>query len=636
VSTASARAAAKNHRRRGGQGVRSREARSVALNLLDYPPEHRRTWLRTLSEREREYVFAEVERETGTLYGLWHDDPVGFIYDVLEETCTPDQERILSTLAAPGVKRVAVPAGFGVGKTFISGRLTAWAGATRPIGAMQIVTIAPQWRQVREQLWPHIKTAVAKGGLPGKTDTMQWVAKDPLGNLVRVAYGFAASPNDEAAMQGIHANPELVLIVDESGGIAPSIGKGTNNLLTGNARMLAIGNPAMNDPGSWLEGLALRGADPEVKGTELIQISALDSPAITGVPTPICTACVPNLDGHTIAQGINGESHLPSWDWLFDTLHEYGVMIPRETRDLDLIRAEIRESGQPYLIAKVLAEFPKDTGGQVIPASWVEGALAKEDPLNHDACDHMNLSCTATELAEGYVRLCDLGLEDETDKIAVPRGAWVRLGVDVAADGGDEFTIYRMVGDMIHPIHHSAGAQNADPNVVAEKVLDQIDRAQRLAVALGSEAPVRVKVDKNGLGWGVVGNLQRWADTNRHQAQIVGVMVSESPRTEDAAAVMRPYRKRDEMWLAGRFQMQPDPSTGFGRIRLRIDHKAKVQMSTPLYDNNSGGYIVVESKKGMKKRGLQSPDRAEAALLALYEPLPIGGRRRRGLLTDFE
>lgn len=612
TGTIDARAAASRHGR--GKGVKSNEARSIALDLIEAPKEQRRTWLHTLGEKERAFVFSEVQRELGTLYGLWHDDPYGFVEDVLGETQWGLQRDVTNSVALPGVNRVIVPAGFGVGKTFLAGRLVAWAGAANPIGTIKIVTTATRMRQVRSQLWPHIKTAVGKGSLPGRTDTVQWVSEDLYGNDVQIAYGFSAPPNDEAAMQGIHGTPKLLLVVDEAGGIAPLIGKGTNNLLTGDARMLAIGNPAMNEPGSWFEGASAEGEDPDEPGTVTIRIAALDSPGITGEPTPICRACIPNLDGHTISEGINGKSHLPDRTWLMRTLREYGVLVPRDA-DLETIRAAARDSGVPYIIAKVLAEFPRDAGNQILPSSWVEAAEQMEDPLGRD-----------------YVRLCDLGLHDETADFTVKKGAWVRLGVDVASDGGDEFAIYRMVGDVIHSVHHSSGAQNADSNHVSEVVLQEIDRAERLAAALGSKHKVRVKIDRNGLGWGVVGNLERWAKTKRHKAQIVGVMVSESPEKDDESAPMRPYRKRDELYLAGRFLFQPDPGTGFGRIRLRVDHKCKVQLTLPAFGNNASGYIVVESKTNMKKRGVSSPDRAEAALLAAYEPFPLTRNKRRGLL----
>lgn len=611
----------------------------MALTLLETPRDARRAFLHSLTVRDKEYVFGEVQRELGTLYGLWHDDPVGFVNDVLGETVWSLQGEILAATAVEDNERIIVPAGFGVGKTYIAGRLTAWAVATNVIGTMTVVTTAPKMRQVRSQLWPHIKTAVAKGRLPGRTDTVQWVARDMYDNDQQVAYGFSASPTDESAMQGIHGKPKLLVIADEAGGLSQMIGAGTNNLLTGDAKLVAIGNPAMNEPGSWFEGAVNDGNDPAIPETVSIQISTLHSPAITGEPTPICRACVPNLDGHTISGGK--KSHLPDWSWLRRTLREYGVMLPEDCTDLEVVRELCRESGVPYLVAKVLAEFPKDSGNQVMPSSWIESATQAEDPLNHDDCldyalcsggHDASAACRATQLADDYVRLCDLGLATETDAHAVKRGAWIRLGVDVAADGGDELAIYRAVGDMIHHRHTSAGSVNADATVVVDKIVAEIDAAIALAKALGTERKVRVKIDRNGLGWGVASTLEAYVKSGRIDAEIVGVMVSESPEVEDESAVMRPYRKRDEMWLAGRFMLQPDPKTGLGRLRLRVDQKCAVQLSHPKLGNNAAGFTLIESKASMKARGLTSPDRAEGALLAVYEPLPINPRRRLGIL----
>ncbi|MDV6291339.1 hypothetical protein R2F25_38660 [Streptomyces sp. UP1A-1] len=571
-------------------GVVSRDAANVADILLRAPaPDRRRAFKHALTARERPHVMREVERATGSMYGLWHDTPSGFIEDVLGESIWSRQREIVD--AVPFHKRIAVPAGFGVGKTWIAGRLVAWAGAVNAPGTMVIVTTATRFRQVRNQLWPHIRKTVARAGLPGYCDTTQWKIPDQWGNDVIVAYGFTAPENDEAAMQGIHGTPKLLIVVDEAGGIARTIGNGTNNLLTGDARMLAIGNPAMDDPRSWFEGLCEEGEDPEEPSTITIPIATFASPAITKERVPYCNDCPDGVPPHSLA------IHLPDQDWVDRTIREYGP-------------------DHPYVIAKVHAKFPKGGGGLTIPVTWVEAAQQSDDPTG-----------------PGWRRLCDLGIDGETATHTVKDGAWVRLGVDVAADGGDEFVISRIVGDVIETRYAASGAINDDQVLLAEKVLEEIAAAQRLADVLGSPHAVRVKVDQNGIGHGVVSMLKRWADTGRHQAQIVGVMVSESPEQDDPGAQMRPYRKRDEMWLATRGLLQPDPSTGLGRLRLRVDRQTGIQLSTPKLGSNSAGYSVVESKKAMKQRGMKSPDRADAALLTVYEPEPINPPRRRGLLN---
>jgi hypothetical protein len=45
-----------------------------------------------------------------------------------------------------------------------------------------------------------------------------------------------------------------------------------------------------------------------------------------------------------------------------------------------------------------------------------------------------------------------------------------------------------------------------------------------------------------------------------------------------------------------------------------------MQLAAPSYRSNSSGKLLIESKADMSKRGIGSPDRAEAVLLALFEP----------------
>lgn len=586
------------------QGVRSNDASSVASALLDLPPGPRRKVIADLSPRELSFVLLETQRATGSLYGLWRDTPSGFVEDILGETVWSRQREILD--AVMKYKRTAVPAGYGVGKTHLAARSVVHFVNTRPVGEALCVTTATRFRQVRYQLWPHIRKVVARAGLPGTADTTQYKIPSADGVETVVAYGFTAPENDEAAMQGIHAR-SLLLVVDEAGGLAKTIGNGTNNLLTGDARMLAIGNPAMDDPGSWFETLCEDGWNESKPGTHIIPIPAIDSPAVTGELTPVCMDCVPNTDGHRIA-----DIHLPDQEWVDSTIEAYG-------------------EDHPYVQAKVYAKFPKDAGIRIIPSSWVDAAADMPEPEG-----------------EGYVRLSELGLGADTvmlegDEITVPgeddpfmvkRGAWVRLGIDVAAAGGDEFAIYRIVGDMVQHRHTSSGPQNGNAMTVAEKALGEIIAAERLARALGTTGKVHVKIDTIGVGWGIVGILQKWGKRGpgqRHTAVIVPVNVAEGPENSDEGAAMRPYRKRDELWLAGRALMQPDPR-GITRVRLRVDKRAKAQLAVPSYTANAGGFIVVESKKSMKSRGRNSPDRAEAALLAVYEP-GTNSRKNRGILN---
>ena len=182
-------------------------------------------------------------------------------------------------------KRVAVPSAFGTGKTHLAARAALWRSLVFPPGTSLTVTTATRFRQVVRQLWPHIRTAVAKANLPLHADQTQLKAYDSNGTEVVVAYGFSAPPHDEAAVQGIHA-PRLFIVVDEAGGISRIIGGAMRGLLTGeDTRLLAIGNPPTDDEGSWFELLCE--SDEERKHGKVITvlISAYDAPLQTGEKT---------------------------------------------------------------------------------------------------------------------------------------------------------------------------------------------------------------------------------------------------------------------------------------------------------------------------------------------------------------
>jgi intein/homing endonuclease len=470
--------------------------------------------------------------------------------------------------------------------TWSTARSTLWFGATRAPGTALVVTIAPRFRQVQRQMWPEIRKAHGRSGMPGVVDMTQWKIRLDSGLEWVIAYGLSAPPYAEDAVQGIHA-PELLLVVDEAGGIARTIGQNFRALLTGGAKMIAIGNPPTDDENSWFETFC--GEDE----TTTIPIPATATPNFTAERAPRCRSCPPTVPAHSLAK------HLVDPKW---------------------VRGAITEHGEeaPYVQAKVFARFPKGGASRTMPYSWVEVARERDEP----------------DPGPGWHRLRDLGLEDEDREWLVHDGDWVRLGVDVAADGGDEFVIARTVGNLGTIEHRSSGIDNEDPMSVAGKVLEHIRRASLLRDRLGTAAPVRVKVDVIGVGWGVVGALQSWRAEGLHDAEIVAVDVRENApeARQGIGETLRPWRQRDMMWLAGRDLLRPVGPGEPGRVRLRVDERVVAQLSGPTYGTNASGFTVIESKDHLKKRGLTSPDRAEAWLLSVFEP-PQKPRKRVRLLA---
>lgn len=574
---------------RAARADRPRVTATISRRLFDdlmaVPPEVRRTVYPDLSQRDMTELLAVARDVGGTPYALWRDDCPGFIEDVLGETMWSTSRRIMAALSSS--QRVAVPSCYGSSKTWSTARATIWFGATRPVGTALVVTIAPIFRQVQRQMWPEIRKAHGRSGMPGSIDMTQWKMPMQSGLTHTVAYGLSAPPHNEAAVQGIHS-PELLLVVDEAGGISRPIGRNLRAMLTGDStRMIAIGNPPTDDDASWFETFCAS------DGTVTIPITAPATPNFTGEDAPRCRSCPPQVPTHSLA------AHLVDQQWVAEAIAEHG-------------------QDAPYVQAKVFARFPKGGQSRTMPYTWVEVAAEQDEP----------------EPAPGWHRLCDLGLPDEDREWLVADGDWVRLGVDVAADGGDEFVIARTVGTLGTVEHRSAGIENEDPVNVAGKVLEHIRRAEALRRALHTAAPVRVKVDVIGVGWGVVGVLQSWGREGLHDADVIGVDVRESPQEakQGVGETLRPWRQRDMMWLAGRDLLRPLGPGEPGRVRLRVDRRTIAQLTGPGYGTNASGYTVIESKDSLRRRGLPSPDRGEAWLLSVFEP-PAARKKRVRLLA---
>lgn len=285
----------------------------------------------------------------------------------------------------------------------------------------------------------------------------------------------------------------------------------------------------------------------------VIPIGAYDTPNFTGEEAGICRSCPPSVSEHPVA------SHLVDETWVQDVINEFG-------------------EDSAFVEARVHARFPRMSTNRTIPYGWLEQASENENPLIDNK---------------------------------------IRLGVDVAADGGDEFVVAWADGYVGTVRHRSSGSANSNPVDVAGMVLQQILEAEKIHRERQIREPVMVKIDSIGVGWGVSGILKRWRDEQRHNAVIVAVNVAE--RAKDSGKF---HNQRAEMWWNFRTLVQPIISEGnvSQSIKLDVDTKALAQLSGPTYKSDSSGRIVIESKKDMKRRGMHSPDRAEALLLAFYQP----------------
>lgn len=192
--------------------------------------------------------------------------------------------------------------------------------------------------------------------------------------------------------------------------------------------------------------------------------------------------------------------------------------------------------------------------------------------------------------------------------VAVAPTAPIIWGVDVARFGSDKSALAkRQANVLLEPIQTWKGLDTMQLTGVVKAEWDALSPHER---------PVEILVDSIGLGAGVVDRLRELGLPAR------GINVSESPAMGQTYANLRA-----ELWYKARSWFSTRDS------RIPNDDQLKGELVSPRYRFTSNGKIQVESKEEMKKRGLSSPDRADAFVLTFATEAAIathGGYRSWG------
>jgi hypothetical protein len=172
-------------------------------------------------------------------------------------------------------------------------------------------------------------------------------------------------------------------------------------------------------------------------------------------------------------------------------------------------------------------------------------------------------------------------------------------GVDVARFGDDRTALAkRQANRLLEPIRYWSGT---DLMVTAGRIKAEYDETPY------DMRPREILIDAIGLGAGVYDRCKE-----------VGLPVRAINVGEAAATRENCMRLRDELWFKGREWFQDRTCS------LPQDEALIAELTAPTYSFSSTGKMVVESKADMKKRGLRSPDLADAFLLTF-----AGGERRK-------
>jgi hypothetical protein len=226
-----------------------------------------------------------------------------------------------------------------------------------------------------------------------------------------------------------------------------------------------------------------------------------------------------------------------------------------EGTDQKLFQSMIEQYGENSTVSRVevMGEFPQADDDTVIPMELIRAAVDRDVAL------------TASEP--------------------------IIWGLDVARFGGDNSALCVRQGNTVFEITSFA---SMDLMQLCGLIKNRYDDATVL------ERPQEILVDVIGIGAGVVDRLRE------QNLPVRGINVSES------SSVKKNYLNlRADLWFAIKdWLAQRD-------CRLPIDDELASELAAPLYKYTSTGKIKIESKDEMRKRGIKSPDKADALALTM-------------------
>ncbi len=196
-----------------------------------------------------------------------------------------------------------------------------------------------------------------------------------------------------------------------------------------------------------------------------------------------------------------------------------------------------------------------------------------------------------------------------------PIGDTLHLGVDVARFGNDETVIVPRIGMKVFPLQCY---QKQDTMVTAGWCINTAKDFLRLYPQLSS---VKLKVDDSGVGGGVVDRLN---EVIREEGLTNWEVIPVNNGARPTGNEEEHYENLGtECWAMLRSLLQENLSKHLqgelNAIELPNDERLITQLTQRKYRMTSRGKIALERKEDMKKRGLDSPDRADAVVLAFAE-----------------
>lgn len=305
----------------------------------------------------------------------------------------------------------------------------------------------------------------------------------------------------------------------------------------------------------------------------------------SGVAEPIMEAILGTLSGENNKILMCGNPTRTSGTF-YDAFHADRALYKNRTvssadsqrtnkQNIDaLIRKYGRESN--VVLVRVFGEFPRQEDDVFIMLSVIEQCGSREYELPEDK--------------------------------GMP---YVIFGVDVARFGDDETVIYRNYKGKLKLVATRRGqnlmATVGDIVALYKKVIKEFPEYT---------GRVYVNIDDTGLGGGVTDRLiEVKREQKLHRLAVIPINAAEKIDTdtkEGKEAAEYFNNLTTHMWAVLRDLLENK------QIEIEDDADTFAQLSIRKYFMASNGKLELESKKEMKKRGVSSPDRADAVALSTY------------------
>ena len=246
------------------------------------------------------------------------------------------------------------------------------------------------------------------------------------------------------------------------------------------------------------------------------------------------------------------------------TLPELLAMTPEQLDDNPVpylvtrrwVAEQYREYGEehPFWQARVRAQFPSQSENSLYALAWIDAAAARE---------------------------------------SVAGAGRRQAGIDVAGPGEDETVLYVREG----------------PSIVAFGAWTASDPRGHVAAALAPHLNYldAVVVDAAGIGYNFAKHLKDLG------YPVVEFNAGAEPKRKETDAFGPGFRNlKGEAYWAMRDRLSKGELSGL------TDERTQAQLATVKYKHNSRGQVEIESKDAARKRGVKSPDRAEALIMAYH------------------